>query len=77
MSFNLVARSGRMGTIRRPRRPGALRALMRALRGPAGLLTHFQWDRRCATRAFAPAAWDAGLRAFGLARIRPLQSTGP
>ena len=25
-----------------------------------------RWDRRCATRAFAPAAWDAGLRAFGL-----------
>src|SRR5712692_8106905 len=29
-----------MRTIRRPRRPGALRALMRALRAPARLLTH-------------------------------------
>src|SRR5258708_2272580 len=48
---------------------------MRALRAPARLLTHLRWDRRCATRAFAPAVRDAGLRAFGLAPIRPLQST--
>src|ERR1700694_2048681 len=30
---------------------------------------------RCATLSLAPAVWDAGLRAFGLLHIRPLQST--
>src|SRR5439155_25033405 len=70
-----VDRAGRLKAIRRPRRPGAQWALMRALRGPALLLTHPGWDRRRATRAFAPTAWDAGQWASGLALTRPSQST--
>jgi len=38
----LVDRNGRMRSIRRPRRPGALQALMAASGGPARLVTHRQ-----------------------------------
>ena len=83
----LVDRNGRMRSIRRPRRPGALQALMAASGGPARLVTHRQWAPRCATPSsppheagFAgtpgpPTTWNAGLRACGLLHLRPLRST--
>jgi hypothetical protein len=64
-----------MEAIRRPRRPGALRSLMRALRDLASLLTHLKMGSSLRHPPFAPAVRDAGFRAFGLAAIRPLQFT--
>src|SRR5579859_2722556 len=74
-AVHLVDCTSGMISIRRPSRSGDLRSLKPALRGPAPLVTYLRCAPPGATRALAPTAGDAGLRAFGLLTTPLLQST--
>src|SRR5215472_10607663 len=64
-----------MRSIRRPRRPGALQALMAASGGKARPRSP-PHEAGFAGTTGPPTTWNAGLRASGLLHLRPLQSAG-